>query len=109
MITLDYGGEGAVKNRPKIDYVICERSHKGVSQSIDSDDRNFSTVKPQQIFQFFLNRNILLLECFKKNQTYISDVLTLFEYILRIKFKNKCKNEDDFDLFLNGPSFCGIK
>ena len=22
----DYGGEGGVQNRPKIDYVICERS-----------------------------------------------------------------------------------
>ena len=26
MITFDYGGEGRVSNRPKIDYVICERS-----------------------------------------------------------------------------------
>ena len=29
----------------------CE--HKGVSESIDSDDRNFSSVKPQEIFHFF--------------------------------------------------------
>ena len=29
----------------------CE--HKGVSESIDSDERDFSSVKPQQIFQFF--------------------------------------------------------
>ena len=27
--------------------------HKDVSESIDSDNRNFSDVKPQQIFQFF--------------------------------------------------------
>ena len=26
---------------------------KDVSESIDSDDRNFSSVKPQQIFRFF--------------------------------------------------------
>ena len=29
----------------------CE--HKGVSEGIDSDDRNFSNVKPQKIFHFF--------------------------------------------------------
>ena len=29
----------------------CE--HIGVSKSIDSDDRDFSSVKPQQIFQVF--------------------------------------------------------
>ena len=54
---------------------------------------------------FFLNRNILFPECSKKDQTYISVILTLFEYTLRIKikFKNKCKN--DLDLFLNGPNF----
>ena len=33
----------------------------------------------------FLNRNILFLECSKKDQIYISDILTLFEYMLRIK------------------------
>ena len=50
------------------------------------------------------NRNILFLECSRKYQTYISDFLTLFEYIPRIKIKSKCENEDDLDLFLNGPS-----
>ena len=63
----------------------CE--HKGVRESIDSDDR-----KPQQIFNFFLNRNDLFPECSKKDQTYISDILTLFEYILRIKIKKTCEN-----------------
>ena len=29
----------------------CE--HKGVSKSIDPDDRNFSSLKPEQIFNFF--------------------------------------------------------
>ena len=29
----------------------------------------------------------------------------MFEYILRIKIKNKCENEDDIDLFLNEPNF----
>ena len=48
---------------------------------------------------------MLFLECSKKDQTYISDTLTLFEYILRIKTENKCENEDDLDLFLNGPNF----
>ena len=35
----------------------------------------------------------------------ISDILTLFEYIIRIKIKNKCEKEDHLDLFLNGPNF----
>ena len=29
----------------------------------------------------------------------------LFEYILRIKTKNKCEIEDDLDLFLNWSNF----
>ena len=41
----------------------------------------------------------------QKESAYTSDVLTLFVYILRITFKNKCENEDDFDLLLNGPNF----
>ena len=57
------------------------------------------------IFFFFSNCNILFQECSKKDQTYISDLLTLFEYILRIKIKNKCENEDDLDPFLNGSNF----
>ena len=82
-------------------FKTCE--HKGVSKSIDSDDRNFSSVKPQQ-FVFLSNRNILFPECSYKDQTYISDIFTLFEYIIRIKIKNKCENEDDLYLFLNGPN-----
>ena len=39
-------------------------------------------------FSVFLNRNILFPECSKKDQTYISEILTLFECILRIKIKN---------------------
>ena len=35
----------------------------------------------------------------------MSDILKLFEYILRTKVKNKCVNEDDLYLFLNGPNF----
>ena len=63
-------------------------------------------MKPQQFFNFF-NRNILFPECCKIYQTYISDILTLFEYIprIKIKFENKCENKDDLDLFLNGPNF----
>ena len=53
----------------------------------------------------FLNRNILFPECSKKDQTYISVVLTLFEYTQRIKIKSKNKCENDLDLFLNGPNF----
>ena len=64
----------------------CE--HKGISESIDSDDRNFSSVKPQQIFQFFLNWNVFFLECSKEDETYILDILALFKYMLRIKNKN---------------------
>ena len=55
----------------------CE--HKCVSESIDSGDMIFSSVKPHIFFNFFLNRNILFPECSKKNQTYISDILTLCE------------------------------
>ena len=36
-------------------------------------------------FSIFLNQNILFLECSKKDQTYISDILMLLQYILRIK------------------------
>ena len=40
----------------------CE--HEDVSKSIDSDDSNFSSVKPQQLFFFFfLNRNISFPDC----------------------------------------------
>ena len=39
------------------------------------------------------------------DQTYITDTLTLFEYILRIKIKNKCENENDLDIFLKGSNF----
>ena len=53
----------------------------------------------------FLNRNILFLECSKKDYTYISDFLTLLGYVLGIKIKNKFENEDDLDLFLNSPNF----
>ena len=77
----------------------CE--HKAVNKSFDSDDMCFSSMK----FSIFLNWNILFPECSKKDQTYMSDILKLFEYILRIKIKNKCVNEDDLYLFLNGPNF----
>ena len=81
-------------------FQLTKSEHKGVSESIASDERNFFSVKPQTNFSIFLNWNILFLECSK-----ISDILTLFEYILRIKIKNKCENEDDLDLLLNGPNF----
>ena len=32
----------------------------------------------------------------------------LFEYMLRIKIKNKCENEVDLDLVLNRPNFTRI-
>ena len=48
---------------------------------------------------------MLFLDSSKKDQTYISDVFTLLEYILRIKIKNKCENKEDLDLFLNGSNF----
>ena len=37
----------------------------------------------------FSNRNILFSECPKKDQTYISDILTLFEYIPGINIKKQ--------------------
>ena len=50
-----YATHNGVLKSPTKRYIFqltkCE--HKGVSESIDSDDRNFSTVKPQQIFKFF--------------------------------------------------------
>ena len=42
--------------------------HKGVSEGTDFNDRNFSSV-----------------ECSEKDQTYISNISTIFEYTLRIK------------------------
>ena len=39
------------------------------------------------------------------DQTYISDIVMLFQYRLRIKIKNRCENEDGLDIFLNGPNF----
>ena len=62
-------------------------------------------MKPQQIFYFFKNQNILFPECPYKDQTYISDILTLFEYMLRLKIRNKCENEDNLNLFWNRPNF----
>ena len=69
-------------------FQFTKYENKGVSESIDSDNRNFSSVK-HQLF-IFLNQNILFLECSKKDHTHISDILTLSEYIVRIKVKNKC-------------------
>ena len=89
----------------KVYLSLTKYEHKGVSESIDSDNKNFSSVKPQQIFQLFFNQNILFRKCTKKDQTNISDILTLFEYILRMKINNKCEYEDDLDLFLNRPNF----
>ena len=63
----------------------------------------FSAWSLNKFFNFFKMNN-LFPECSKKDQTYISDILTLFEYVLRIKIK-KCENEDDLDLFLNGSNF----
>ena len=41
----------------------------------------------------------------KKNQTYISNILTLFEHIiLRIKILKKRQIKNDLDLFVNGPN-----
>ena len=72
----------------KVANQLTKCKHKGISENIDSDNINFSSVKPQQIFQLILNQKILFPECFKTGQTYISGILTLFEYILKIKNKN---------------------
>ena len=77
--------------------------HKDVSESIDYGGRNFSRSLKKK-FNFFKPKYFIP-EVFWKNQTYISDILTLFECILRIKIKNKCENEDNLDLFLNEPNF----
>ena len=36
-------------------------------------------------------------------------ILTLFEYILRIKIKKTRENEDDLDIFLTGLILCRMK
>ena len=76
-----------------------------MSISIDSDDMKFFEREASTNFSIFLNQNILFLECSKKDQTYISDILTLFEYIVRIKIKNKCENKDDLNLFFEQALF----
>ena len=44
----------------------------------------------EDLWESNFNRNILFLECSKKDQTYISNILTLFEHIiLRIKILKK--------------------
>ena len=63
----------------RYNFQLTKCEHKCVSESIDSGDMIFSSVKPQYFFQFLLNRNILFPECSKKNQTYISDILTVCE------------------------------
>ena len=65
----------------------------------------FPAYEASTYFSFLLNHNILSPKCFKEDLTYILDILTLFAYILRIKIKNKCENQNDLDLFLNGSNF----
>ena len=65
----------------------------------------FPAYEASTYFSFLLNQNILSPKCFKEDLTYILDILTLFAYILRIKIKNKCGNQNDLDLFLNGSNF----
>ena len=55
-------------------FQLIKYEHRGVSRRIDSGNRNFASVKPQQIFHFFLNQNILFPECPKMDQTYISNI-----------------------------------
>ena len=57
--------------------------------------------------------------CFVFNKVYIFVqqnvwtlffcILTLFEYILRIKIKKTRENEDDLDIFLTGLILCRMK
>ena len=94
------------------------KSHSPESVSFSSQGMNIrglakvliltTGIFPEWIFNtffIFLNRNILFPVCYKKDQTYTSGILTSFEYMLRIKIKNKCENEDDLDLFSSGPNF----
>ena len=62
-------------------------------------------------FSIFLNQNILFLECPKRARTYIWIYLNIFEYILRIKIKNKCENEDSLELYVewNNNSYAAHK
>ena len=52
------------------------------------------------------NRNILFLECSEKNQTYISNILTLFEHIiLKIKILKKRGHERSRSFFERAKSY----
>ena len=46
-------------------FQFTKYEHNGITENISSDDRNFSSLKPQQNFQFVIHRNILFLECSK--------------------------------------------
>ena len=65
---------------------------KGVSKSIDSDSRNFSSTKPRKIFQFF-----------KTGILSFQSVLTRIRPIFQIL--KTCKYKHDLNIFLNGPNF----
>ena len=65
---------------------------KGVSKSIDSDSRNFSSTKPRKIFQFF-----------KTGILSFQSVLTRIRPIFQIL--KTCKYKYDLNIFLNGPNF----
>ena len=82
-------------------FQLIKYEHRGVSRRIDSGNRNFASVKPQQIFHFFLNQNIYSQSALK----WIRPIFQIFEYMLRIKIKNKCENEDNLNLFWNRPYF----
>ena len=57
----------------------------------------------------YINRNILFPDCSKKDQIYVLDILTLFEYILRIQIQKIWENEENFDLPWTDLILCGIE
>ena len=57
----------------------------------------------------FLNRNILFPDFSKKDQTYVLDILTLFEYILSIQIKMFEKMRKISIFSWTGLILCGIE
>ena len=72
-----YGAHNGVLFKSLFQVTKCE--HKGVSKSIDSEDRTFSNVNSKQIFNFFKTAAFYSWSGLK---THTSNILTLFGYIL---------------------------
>ena len=66
-------------------FQLTEFEHKGVSESMDSDDRNFSSVKPEQIFHFFKTGIFYSRSALKR----IRPMFQIFWHYLNIYYESK--------------------